>query len=445
MFPGGILMIRRINAAVILTLVFVFATSVFAQSLPVTGKVQLRKSDGTMVPLAGAVVQPFQTDAKGAAPSDKTDKKGQFSFAGLRVGATYVLSVSGPGAAPTYLPNVKPGNDNLSITLDEGDGQKFTEAEVRAAIAGGNRTAVAAQSSAEPSADQKKAAADRAKLEAEYAVKKTEVEGKNVIIQKALEDGNAAYEAKNYDAAIAKYDEGIAADPAFAGSAPVFLNNKGTALRERAVILYNQNVKTTDATAKLAAFKKVRQDFANAVDSFDNSLKVSKGAAAGDVPDPKIAEAAKMNALRGAKETFRLMAATEQVDDTKTPLAQLLIPEYIAVETDTAKKDEAKLILADVYRVAGDSQNAILAYRQVLEASPGNIDAMAGLGLSLVNLGYVNNDKTQLQEGANVLQKFASAAPDTNKYKADALGLIENLKNEQNVVPQKAAPARKRN
>ena len=69
----------------------------------------------------------------------------------------------------------------------------------------------------------------------------------------------------------------------------------------------------------------------------------------------------------------------------------------------------------------------------------------AGLGFSLVNVGYVNNDKSQLQEGANFLQKFASAAPDTNKYKADAVALIATLKTEQNVAPVKSGGAKKKN
>ena len=47
-------MIRRINVAVLFTLVFAFSTSLFGQSAPVTGRVMLKKADGTTVPLAGA-------------------------------------------------------------------------------------------------------------------------------------------------------------------------------------------------------------------------------------------------------------------------------------------------------------------------------------------------------------------------------------------------------
>ncbi|MGI8812785.1 MAG: hypothetical protein ACR2IH_09715 [Pyrinomonadaceae bacterium] len=441
-------MFRPLNLAAFFTLVFAFAFSAAAQSAPVTGRVLLKKADGTTVPLAGAKVEAFQMEIRNSAPPDKTDKKGQFNFAGLKLGATYVLSISGPGAAPRYVPNVKAGNENIVITLDEGDGSSFTEAEVRAAMEKGAKAGTAAApANVKPS----EMTAEQKKQQAEYEAKLNEVKGKNEkalkvneIVTKALVDGNAAYQAKNYDAAIAKYDEGIAADPDFAGSAPVLLNNKGTALKERAVITYNQNVKSPDINVKVEALKKVRADFSAAIDSFDRSVKVLKASSPTDFNDPKAAESGKMNALVGAKESFRLMAATEQVDETKIPIAKELMPQYIAAETDPVKKEQGRLILGDVYRVANDSDNAILAYREVLAASPDNLDAMAGLGLSLVNVGYINNDKTKLQEGANVLQKFASAAPDTNKYKADAVGLIETLKKEQNVTPVKSAGASKK-
>jgi tetratricopeptide (TPR) repeat protein len=437
-------MIRKINIAGFLTLFFLLGTSLFAQSAPVTGKVMLKKKDGTTVPVEGATVQPYQVDIKSSAPADKTDKKGNFSFAGLKVGARYVLSISAPGTKAGYFPNVKAGDTGIVINVEEGDGKAFTEEEIRSAIAAGPGTGSGTQKPAEMTAEQKKA-------QAEYEAKVKEVESKNQRAQKvneivnaSLSEGNAAYQAKNYDLAITKYTEGVQADPDFAGSAPVLSNNKGAALTARAIQTYNQNAKSTDATAKLAAMNAVKKDFSDAVAAYKLSIDVLKTANPGDV-DPKVAETARLNALRGVKEAFRLMAATEQVDPALTATAKEVFPEYISVETEAAKKDEAKIILADVYRVAGDSENAVAAYRAVLETSPDNIDAMAGLGFSLVNMGYVNNDKAQLQEGANFLQKFATAAPDTNKYKADAVGLIQTLKAEQNVTPVKSTGGRKKN
>ena len=61
-----------------------------------------------------------------------------------------------------------------------------------------------------------------------------------------------------------------------------------------------------------------------------------------------------------------------------------------------------------------------------------------GAGLCLFAMGAVNNnDKAMYQEGANYLQKYVSVAPDGHKYKADAQAILEQLKNEQKVTPQK--------
>lgn len=432
-------MIRKFSILSIFVIAAVLAasTAVFAQSAPLSGKVTIKKADGTVAPLEGATVEVFRTDIKSSGPADKTDKKGQFSFAGLAIGATFAISVSAPGAAPSYLPNVKPGMDNVNFALEAGDGRRLTPDEVRQLLAQGSST------TGEMTAEQKKA-------QAEYEAKKKEVETKNAkivqetaIIEAALKDGNAAYTAKNWDLAVSKYDEGINANPTFAGSAPVLMNNKGAALRERAVITYNQNVKSTDATVKVAAFQKVKADLGEAADTYNKALTILKNAQPGDITEPTLKAQQMATAMRGVSDTFRLMSQTEQVDETKLEIAKTVIPEYIATETDAARKDQAKMILADLYRVTGDADNAIAEYRKVLETSPESLDAMAGLGLSLVNAGYINNNKEQLQEGANFLQKYASAAPEGHKYKADALGLIDSLKTEQKIAPQKVTTRKK--
>lgn len=424
-------------------LVTLAASAIFAQTAPVSGRVELVKADGSKVPVEGALVEVFRIDIKSSLPSDKTNKKGEFSFAGLPLGATFVLSVSAPGTKPGYLPNVKAGNDKLLLTLSEGDGKRWTEAEIREAIAGG--AVATGTSNKELTAEQKKELAEFEKKKAEIDAKNQKALKNNEIIQKALTDGNAAFNAKNYDLAVAKYDEGVAAEPDFVGSAPVLLNNKGAALAARAVDTFNKGAKSTDATAKAEAYGKVKKDLADAADGYNRSWTIIKAAQPADIPDPKTLESNKTNTLRGAKEAFRLMAATEQVDPAKIEIAKTLIPEYIVVETDAAKKGEAALILADLYRVAGDSENAITEYKKVLDVSADNAEALAGLGFSLVNLGYINSDKAKLQEGANYLQKFAGVAPDNHKYKADALGLIDTLKKEQNVTPQKVTSSKKKN
>ncbi len=431
------------SCAAILT-AFVGVGDALAQGgAPVRGTVKLTKADGTVVPVADAVVEAIQTDAtKGGLPSAKTNKRGEFNFVQFPYAKVYALSISAPGITPEIIPGVKAGQEGINVNVKEGDGRKWTEEEVRLAVSNASRPATS-EKPAELTAEQKKEQAEFEAKKAAVEEGNKKIEAANATISRTLKEGNEAFTAKNYDLAVSKYDEGVAASPDFAGSAPVLLNNRGAALRERAVAKYNQAVKLTDATAKIAGMGAVRADLGMAVEGYNRSLTLLRAATAETIPDPKVKEANINQALNGVREAFRLMAATEQVDDTKLDIAKILIPEYIAIETDTAKKEAAKLILADIYRVAGDSDNAIAEYRKVLETSPDNLDAMVGLGLSLVNAGYINNNKEQLQEGSNVLGKFASAAPDTHKYKNDAVGLIENLKNEQKIAPQKTTTRRK--
>lgn len=420
----------------------------FAQTAPLSGKVELKKEDGSSLPVDGALVEVFRTDIKGKLPSAKTNKKGEFNFAGLPLGATFVFSVSGTGIKPEIYPNIKAGQQNFVITVREGDGKRWTEDEVRQALAGGaaaSQTTAAANTgdAAKMTEEQKKAQEEYQKQLAEVTAKNKKVEESNAAIQRALNEGNQAFNSKNYDIAIVKFEEGYQASPDYVGSAPVLLNNKASALKIRAVNTYNDNVKSTDASAKVAGYAKVKQDLTEALDAYSKSWTVLKSAPTTDISDPKNYEANKLETLRGAKDALRLMAATEQVDTGKADLARTLMSEYLAVETDQAKKIEGQRILGDVFRVAGDMDNAIAEYKKVLDIEPNDPDALAGLGLSLVNLGFINNDKTKFQEGANYLQKFTEVAPAGHKYVDDAKGLIATLKKEQNVAPQKT-PARGR-
>jgi hypothetical protein len=108
--------------------------AVLAQTAPIRGKVELVKADGTKEPVAGAIVEPFRTDAKGKSPSAKTNKKGEFSFAGLQLGQIFVLSISAPNIKPALQPGIKAGMENIAVTVEEGDGKRWTEDEVRQAL-----------------------------------------------------------------------------------------------------------------------------------------------------------------------------------------------------------------------------------------------------------------------------------------------------------------------
>lgn len=424
----------------------------FAQSAPVRGKVELVKTDGTREPVVGAVVEPFRTDSKGKSPAAKTNKKGEFSFAGLMVGQTYALAISAPNIKPEVVPNIKAGMENVFVTVTEGDGKRLNEDEARQVLSAPSKPAATntatntapaaaaaptAEQKAELTEEQKKELAEHEKKVAEVSAKNEKIKKNTEIIQAALKEGNDAFNAKNYDIAIAKYTEGINAEPDFVGSAPILSNNKGAALKIRAVEVYNQAVKSTDPAVKTSSLAKVKQDLQDAVATYAHSWQVLKSAQPADITNQANYDAAKLQALTGLTDSYRLMALTKS-DTTKGTEAEAAFTEYFAVETDAEKKAKAQIVLGDILRDSGDYEKALAAYQAVLQGSPNNADALVGAGLMLVNIGYMSNDKVKFQEASNYLQKFLSAAPATHPFNDDAKAVIETLKKEQNVTPQKS-------
>jgi tetratricopeptide (TPR) repeat protein len=431
-------------------LLLIGSSAVFAQTAPVRGKVELVKADGTREPVVGAVVEPFRTDAKGKSPSAKTNKKGEFSFAGLQLGQTFALSISAPKIKPTLQPGIKAGMENVNITVSEGDGKRWSEDEVRQALAApastGTSTTATASTTSPETTDQKPAelTAEQKKAQAEYEAKVKEVTAKNEnikknsqIIQNALKEGNDAFGSKNYDVAIVKYTEGINAEPDFVGSTPILLNNKGAALKTRATDTYNQAVRSSDQATKAASLTKVKQDLQDAVASYSRSWTILKAAQPADITNQANYESTKLQALTGLTDSYRLLTQTKS-DMTKGSEAEAAFTEYFAIETDAAKKAKAQVVLGDILRDSGESEKALAAYQAVLQGTPNNPDALVGAGLMLVNIGYINNDKAKFQEASNYLQKFLSNAPATHPFNDDAKALIDTLKKEQNITPQKS-------
>src|SRR5918998_3379543 len=85
-----------------------FAASASAQQATATGKVTLKQADGTEVPVQGAQVEFHRTDIKQTLKT-KTDKKGEYVYAGLDLGGTYTILVSAPNATPSYSANIRIG------------------------------------------------------------------------------------------------------------------------------------------------------------------------------------------------------------------------------------------------------------------------------------------------------------------------------------------------
>jgi tetratricopeptide (TPR) repeat protein len=132
-----------------------------------------------------------------------------------------------------------------------------------------------------------------------------------------------------------------------------------------------------------------------------------------------------------------------KVDQTKVAEGVMAYDEYIAAETDPVKKSKAEHDLAQMLFDANDFDKALAAYQKILESNPDDLDALLRSGQALFNIGAINTDKAKYQDAANYLAKFVEKAPDTNPYKADAKAILDTLKDQANVKPEKLAPVRR--
>jgi tetratricopeptide (TPR) repeat protein len=421
-------MIRKSLFAIFLAATLVLTA--FAQTAPIRGVVEMTQADGKKVPVAGATVEVYRTDIKGKFPSAKTDKKGVFVFAGLPFGAEMTLSISGPGIAPTTLPKVKAGREDITISVVAGDGKKFTEDEVRSGGGGGGSTVATTGMSAE---DKKKFDENEKKIAAVKA-SNAKIEESNKIILRVFNEGQEAVKANNSDLAIAKFNEGLAADPEFEHpGTPAMLNSKSNAIRRRGVDRYNAAIK-----AGGGGMEDAKQDLSDAASTAKMSIDLlKKNTPPTEADSLKNYNEYKYTARTLYTEAMRLV--TKIVDQSRVAELISAYDEYFAIETDPAKKLKAQGVFAQALMDASDFERAITEFEKVLAVDPADTNALSGAGLCLVNLGYVNNDKVKFQNGANYLARYIELAPDTDRYKADAKGLLETLKKEQNVTAQKPA------
>ena len=426
------------------------AVTTSAQVGELRGHVLMQQADGSTVPLADAVIDVYRTDVKGEYHT-KTNKKGEFVFAGLPFVGEYTIVASHPTAKPNFLSGFKVGRQiDANITVTPGNGGKLTLDDLKNAAgsaAAGNAT----------SANKAESPADRAKREemmrknAEIEEKNKKITASNEVINRTfkagndlLAAGNTAIKAGNSDEgiqkiteAIAQYDEGLAADP----EQPALLTNKAVALKARAVERYNQTIraKNLDDAAKSAGLQAAKDDFKAASESSKKAVDQIKSLTAPTDPT----EVARYNANKYAAlitnaEAMRLFVS--KVDGSQAEAGLAAFRDYIAAEQDPAKKAKAQLDAAQMLLDAGAPDKALAEFQSILATQPDSPEANLGAGLAV----YASGDKAKFQEAANYLQHFVDVAPDTNPLKADAKAILTELKNTEKVVPEKTAPAKRK-
>lgn len=406
------LFFRMTAVALLMTACAVAASAQVAQA---TGKVMLKQADGSTVPVKDAVVVFYRTDVKGEYKT-KTDKNGAYVHAGLPFSGVYTIVVSAPGAKPTYLTGVRVSQQgNNDFTLEPGDGSTLTLDQIRsmapppAAAAGGSE-----------SAEARRAREEMEKKRAAYEAEKKKAEEQMAQLNDVLKKGNEAFSAKKWDDAITFYDQGIQIDP----SQSVFYQNKALALRNRGVEKYNAGLKNKDTAARDAG----KADLKASVDALEKALAAYHdetkaragqpgGAAAGAAsPETKSKE---LTMLEQRAEGYRLAIQTGIPDVAEG--ASKAFQEYVAAETDPAKKAKAQANLGAALYQSGKVDEAMNVLQQVLATSPDNLDALYWLGMAMAS------DEKKLAEARDMLKKFVAKAPDTDPRKKEAADSVEYL------------------
>jgi tetratricopeptide (TPR) repeat protein len=436
-------MFRRYLLPLLASVAIIASISIVAsaQTGQLRGHVNVKQADGTVVPAADAVVDVFRVDMSGKSNA-KTNKRGEFVFAGLFYTGDYIIAVSLPGTQPSYQPGVKVGRDvDYAIELTApGDGRRLTLEDIKT-LMGGDRGP--ATGGARESAADKAKREELIKKNAEIAASNEKAKSSNEVIGRSFKAGNDALKAKNYDEAIARFDEGLAADPEHPG-APALLTNKTMALNSRAVDRFNAAIKSADDATKTASMDAAKKDWTAAKESGAKAVAMLKATPAST--DPAEANSTKVNlyfALLARAEATRLFVT--KVDQSQTDLGVTAYQEYLAAETDPAKKAKAQKDMAQMLFDSNAFDKALVEYRKILETNPDDLDALLRSGQALFNIGAINTDKAKYQEAANYLAQFVAKAPDTDPLKADAKAILDALKDQENVKPEKVAtPTRRR-
>lgn len=412
------------STALLAALTMLLALAASAQTAQIEGTIKLKAADGSAKPLPGAQVDIYRTDIKGSYPV-KADKNGRYIRLGIPVQGTYIFVVSGPGAAPTWQTGIKVSQvPVLDFTLDPGDGTVPTYEQVLAAMKGSGVSPTSA--APQPSA------ADRAKAEAankERAEKNKETQALQASLDEAIKHFKAGADLKtasNYEGAIAEFEQAAAVDP---GKHKAFVE-----------VAHKSNAQLAETHYQLGAdlFNKKQKDVAKT--HFQKGYESAKRAIAFGTQVPATDDANINNELliyygilaKNAGLLVEMYSDTTVIDDTAKAIDQ-------AETLDTpANKGKWEVMKAKMYFNSGRTDEATAAYKAILQADPNNVDALFGLGLTLVATG----EKAKVQEGANYLADFVAKAPPTDKHVAEVKAVLDDLKKQQQVEPEK--PARRR-
>ena len=259
-----------------------------------------------------------------------------------------------------------------------------------------------------PNTEQQAKARELERLRQEVGEKNVDISAHNDRIGDILARANQAYASKQYEQAIALYDQGITIDP----TQHVFFLNKATTLRIRAVEIYNTALRGKDETGKHVA----RADMRAAVETVGRAWRAYRNEkASGSQLNP----ASELQCLQARSETYRL--ALRMASITFSEEVAVAMKEYMEAEIDPAKKLKAHIDLGTMFFDAGLTSRALSVAREILAAHPDNADALYLAGTMLVS-----EDKKI--EARVMLRRFLQTAAPSDQRRTAVQELLDYLR-----------------
>jgi tetratricopeptide (TPR) repeat protein len=392
----------------------VLSTTAMAQTGSIEGSVKIKNPDGTTKPVEGAIVDIFRTDIKGQWDV-KTDKGGKFIRLGMPLVGRYLVCASGPGMQPTWVNGVRLTINNIvDIVAAPGDGTRLTLDQIQSQIK---------QSQSGAPAQPQTASVDKAKVEA-MKKEQEEREKQNKELQGAFDTAREHYNAgvemmktDNYQGAMSEFEQATALDPTKHKDFVELAYKSRASLAEThyqlGVSLFNNKQRN-----------EAKPHFEKAVDATNQAISIAATSTNPNINNEIIVY---YNILaKNAMLLVEYYGAADRVDSTAEAFAR-------ASELDSANKNKWGVYRADLFRNSGRTNEAIEAYNAVLAADPKNIDALYGLGLTLV----ASPDLKIIQEGANRLGEFVANAPPTDRRVANVKEALEAVKNAYKIEAEK--------
>lgn len=394
---------------VLLAIIFLLPISAaFAQTSIIRGKVMLTNPNRNTATIAGAKVELYRTDVWAKLPATHTNSNGEFIFAGVPLGGTYAVFVSGQGLAPDGFLNVKAGNENVVFKLIPGDGSYYPESAVQAHV--------------------------KTRAEIDLA-EKQEPEDFNVANQLLNEEKYEAAIAA-YDAMLKKYLLGKLQDDVY--------RNQAFALNKLAVKAYNASIQSKNDTERPQLLEKAVEYTKQAVSSAILSAHGYRFKA--QKPGHKPTE--DFNAKRTLSgfillDSFRLGVLIRR-DSSLLPLMKTALDEYLQLTPPPGNRAQAMKMYAESLDAVGDCGQAVAQYSIYLKEFPDDFEAFHPYAKCIWFQGELHaEEKTKnemRQTSANYFQKFLNAAPADHRFRRATIEALQELKDTYKITPLVSSP-----